>query len=352
MARFLKSRQKAKGMSPGSLIFIGKQKMDKSRIRLIQYNNENLKETELKTIDKSLSVPENQVTWINIDGIHNTALIEKTGEIFAISPLTLENILNTGQRPKYWEDEKHIIIILKALYFDQETYTSDTEQISFVLGKNYLITFQEKVGDHFDPIRERIRKNVGRLRTSGADYLLFALMDTIVDNYLINIEQLGQAIENFENELSNPHKGVADQIFHFKKEITYIRKNIRPLKEVMTRFIKSDSELLSEKTHRFLLELDDLSTQTLEAIDIYYTMVADQLNIFNTNVSNGVNDVMKVLTVFASIFIPLTFIAGIYGTNFDYLPELHYQYSYYVMWGIMILIAISMLVYFKRKKWF
>ena len=353
MARFLKSIRKAKGAAPGSLIFMGSQKMDESKIRLFSFNEETLFENECKTVEDAFNRIDPQcVNWLNIDGIHDTSIIQKIGKHFNIPSLALENVVNTGQRSKYFEDSDSITLVTKAVYYDSEKQKISVEQISFVLCANTLISFQEKVGDHFEPVRERLRTKIGRIRKSTTDYLLYTLIDSLVDNYLINIEQIGNLVEQIEPKLANPGKEVSAELFHFKTEITYFRKTIRPLKEVMTRLLRSDSELIKQEFIVYFQELNDLIDHAYEAADTYFNMIGDYLNIFNTNVSNRVNDVMKVLTIFASIFIPLTFIAGIYGTNFHYVPELNYKYGYFVMWGVMLLVALGMLYYFKRNKWF
>jgi magnesium transporter len=353
MARFLKNRRKSHGEAPGSLIFIGKQKMEKSRMRVIQYNKENLVEKELDKIEDALSfIKKSYITWVNIDGLHEVNLMEKLEKMFKLSSLALEDILNTDQRPKFFEDENNIIIILKALTYDKDSSILHSEQISFILGEDYLITLQERVGDYFEPVRERIRKNIGKIRTSGPDYLCYSLFDTLVDSYIMNIEIVGDIIEAQEEViLKKPDNKIIEDIYRHKTEISYMRKSVRPVKEIMTHLMKSDSKYFHRKTHAFLNDLDDLVTQAMEAVEIYYTMVSDQLTVYHTNISNRVNDVMKVLTIFASIFIPLTFIAGIYGTNFDYLPELHFRWAYFAMLGVMLCTAGVMLMYFKRKKW-
>ena len=353
MARFLKSIRKAKGAAPGSLIFMGNQKMDESKIRLFSYNDETLVEAEYKTVEEAFDHIDPQfINWLNVDGIHDTSIVQKIGKQFNIPSLALENVLNTGQRSKFFEDSDSITLVTKAVYFNPEEQDISVEQISFILCANTLISFQEKVGDHFEPVRERIRNKIGRIRKSSADYLLYTLIDSLVDNYLINIEQIGDLVEQLEPRLSNPDKKVSAELFHFKTEIMYFRKTIRPLKEVMTRLLRSNSELIQHESIVYFQELNDLVEHAYEAADTYFNMIGDYFNIYNTNVSNRVNDVMKVLTIFASIFIPLTFIAGIYGTNFQYLPELSYKYGYFVMWGVMLSVAIAMLYYFKRNKWF
>jgi len=353
MARFLKSRTKAKGAAPGSLIFMGNQTMENPKIRLFTFNKETTTENEYLNVEEALNdINPTQINWLNIDGLHDTSIFQKIGKHFDISALALENILNTGQRSKFFGDKDILTLLTKAVYYDPDKNRISVEQISFVLCDNVLISFQEKPGDHFEPVRERIRKNIGRIRKSSADYLIYTLVDSLVDNYLIIIEQIGSKIEELEHRLSSPDKGLSDELFHYKTEITYFRKTIRPLKEVMARLLRSDSEFIKKETNIYFHELNDLVEHSNEAIDTYFSMIGDQINLYNTNVNNRVNDVMKVLTIFASIFIPLTFIAGVYGTNFEYLPELHFKYSYFVMWGIMLIVASSMLYYFKKHKWF
>lgn len=353
MARFLKSTALVKGAAPGSLIFVGEQNMQTPRIRLFVYNQDEIAENEFETIEEAIQqITSDHVSWLNIDGIHDTSLIRKIGQHFDISPIALDNVLNTGQRSRYFEDKNSLAVLSKAVYYDHSTNHISVEQISFILVNDVVLSFQEKPGDHFEPVRDRIRQNIGLVRKSSADYLLYTLIDSLVDNYLINIEEIGSRVEELEPQLSEPNKALSTKLFHYKTEITFFRKTIRPLKEVMTRLLRSKTGILSEESHSYFLELSDLVEHAIDAIDTYFAMVGDQINLYNTNISNRANDVMKVLTIFASIFIPLTFIAGIYGTNFEYLPELQFKYSYFVMWGVMFSVAIGMLIFFKRNKWF
>ena len=354
MARFLKSRVKAKGAAPGSLIFMGNQKMNATKIRLFSYNETETSEKEFDTIEEAFEAIDNQkISWLNLDGIHDTNIIEKVGAHFNISPLALENVLNTGQRARFFEDMESITLLAKAIYYHPEDNKISVEQISFVLFNKTVISFQEKNGDHFEPVRQRIRSNVGRIRKSSADYLVYALIDSLVDNYLINLEQLGEQIESLEQKISDgSDKGISNVLFRYKTEVSYFRKTIRPLKEVLTRLLRSKNDVISKENTVFYQELYDLVEQAIEAADSYFNMTTDLVNLYNTILSNKVNEVMKVLTIFASIFIPLTFIAGIYGTNFEYLPELHFKNAYFFMWGAMITVAGVMLYFFKKNKWF
>lgn len=352
MARFLKDKQNSKGAAPGSLIFIGQQKMENSRIRVTQYNTEYIKEGELKKLDKIAEyLSDDHVTWISIHGLQDTTLIAQIGEKFDISSLILEDILNTDERPKFIEDDTHLFVILKSLSFNPENCKFQIDQISLIVGENYLISIQETETDYFEDISRRLNSGMGKIRSYSPDYLCYTLIDTVVDGYILNIEKMGSVIEEQEKRLLTSDKQIIENIYHYKTELAYIRKNIRPVKELMTRFVTSDSDLINDRTYSYLRDLEGLVTQALEAIEIYYTMVSDQQNSYNANINNNVNDVMKVLTIFSAIFIPLTFIVGVYGMNFNYIPALKYHYSYFILWGIMVAIAIIMLFFFKRKKW-
>jgi magnesium transporter len=353
MARFIKSRKISHGATPGSLIFIGNRKMEKTEIHLMIYSREELVEKQVEKIsDIPESVPEGSVLWVNIYGLQDTDLIAQAGERFSIHPLELEDIMNTDQRPKVVEKEQNLTFFLKILNVAEDTGRITGDQVSIVLTANAVVTFQEKPAHYFDPVRERIRNGRGRIRNSGADYLAYALIDTLVDGYIHSIESLGTVLEGMEDEvLHHSEKPTLEKIYRLKTNIGFLRKSIFPLKEIMLSVNKSESNLIQKKTVSFLKDLNDLATQALEAIEIYHNMANDYLNIYHSNVANRTNEVMKVLTIFASIFIPLTFIAGVYGTNFDYLPELHFRFSYFIMWGIMIGIAVVMLFYFKRKNW-
>ncbi len=353
MARFIKSRQKSHGAMPGSLIFIGNRKMEKSKIQLIIYNKEQLSEQILENVSEiPAAVPAETVMWVNVYGLQDTKLIGQMGERFSIPSLDLEDILNTDQRPKMTGSQNILTFFLKALEYHEDSGKITGDQVSIVLGENLVVTFQEKRGHYFDPVRERLRNGRGRIRQLGADYLTYALIDTLVDGYIHCIESLGSKIEESEAEILH-HSGklVLERIYRFKTNISFIRKSIYPLKEMMQLLNRIESPLIQKRTFYYLKDLSDLTSQALETVDIYHNITADFLNIYHSNVALRTNEVIKVLTIFASVFIPLTFIVGVYGTNFDYLPELHYRYSYHIMWGIMILIAVIMLLYFRRKRW-
>lgn len=354
MARFLNNRKMATGKIPGELIHLGRKQIDEVQIRLIDYTSENLTEKKLEKLDTCQPyLKKNTVSWINIDGLHDPEVIQKLGDLFDIHGLLLEDMLNTGQRPKVAETDKLIILILKWLDYDETDHKLHAEQISFILDENYLITLQEKEGNHFDAIRERIRKKAGRVRRKGADYLAYLLLDTIVDNYLLNIEKLGDIIEKIESRIFIPkQKGLMQEIYKHKNEINFLRKNIRPVKEIVLHLIENESGFIKEENLKYFRDLSDLVVQASETIEIYQVMLNDQMMIYHATIDSRANEIMKVLTVFSAFFIPLTFFAGVYGMNFDYLPELHIKFGYLYFWILMIFIVIGLLVYFRKRKWF
>jgi magnesium transporter len=355
MARFLNNRQKVTGEIPGSLIHLGTQRIEKTRLRFIDFTPEKLTELELTNLEECLPyLNEKTVSWLNIYGLHDAELIRKLGEMFEIHGLLLEDMLNTGQRPKFTETDKLLILILKVLDYDENSNKLHTDQISFILDKNFLITLQEKEGAHFEAIRDRIRKGNGRVRRKGADYLTYLLLDTIVDNYLINIEKLGDLIEKTEARIFSDKqpKNLMQVIYKHKTEVNFLRKNIRPVKEIVHHLIENESGYIAEENLKYFNDLNDLVVQASESIEIYQLMLNDQMNIYHANLDLRANEIMKVLTVFSAFFIPLTFFAGVYGMNFDYLPELHIKFGYLYFWIVMIIIILGLLVYFRKRKWF
>lgn len=353
MARFIKDRKKSHGKIPGSVIFLGNQKIETSQVRVIRYSKTDFEEYHLSDIsDISRHLSDDFITWINIDGLHDTYLIENLGEQLKIPSLILKNIVNTDNRPYYTEDEDYLAVSIKTFFYEKEITSLQSEQISFLLNKNLLITFQEKPGDAFDPIRERIRKSRGRIRQSGADYLYFTLIDILFDEYYILLEQIGSKTEALDNQiLNNFSKSVINDIYQLMGDLNFLHKSCLPLKDLMMKISHSDSPYINRKTMQFLRDMEDLSNQINDIISSYRTLLNDQLNIYNSTLNQKSNEVVKVLTIFATIFIPLTFIASIYGMNFRFMPELSFKYSYPLIWLLMIATTVVMLIYFRRKKW-
>ena len=354
MARFLNDRKKATGKIPGSLIHLGTRKIETPLIRLFNFTNETLIEKEPERLEDCMPyISEDTISWISLYGLHDAEMIQKLGELFDIHSLLLENMLNTDQRPKIAETDKLMIIILKILDFDEKTKELTSDQITLILDDNFLITLQEKEGHYFDTIRERMRKGTGRVRRKGADYLTYVLLDTIVDNYLLNIEILGSIIEKTEGRIFIPkQKGLIEEIYKHKTEINFLRKNIRPVKEIVHNLIENESGFIAEENMKYFRDLNDLVVQATETVEIYQIMLNDQMNIYHANLDLRANEIMKVLTVFSAFFIPLTFVAGVYGTNFEYLPEIKLKFGYLYFWIVLALITISLVVYFKKRKWF
>jgi len=349
-----KKQQQDIGLPPDELIFRGQQKIDQVLLRVIDYNNERLTEETLQKVSEILKFKDsNSVSWFNIDGLHNLEVMKEIIAAFDLDQLVIAEVLNTESRPKIIDYSNCTLISLKMLKHDNESATFTIENLSLILTSSVLITFQERKGDVFEPVRERIRNHKKRIRNSGADYLTFALLDIVVDNYLYVLSLLGEKIELLEEKLLiNPTQEVILEINHYKRELNVLRKNIKPAKEMIFNLAKMDSEFLNETNNVHFKELQENIAHANETSDSYREILSDQLNIYHTTISSKLNDIMKFLTVFSVVFIPLTFIAGIYGTNFDNVPELHYKNGYYFMWVVMVSIAILMLVYFKKKKWF
>ncbi|MEN2280556.1 magnesium/cobalt transporter CorA [Algoriphagus sp. SE2] len=353
MARFIKKPKEEIGLSPDELIFRGEQKSKDVLLRIIDFDASNYQEDAIQTVKEVVQYQEkNTVTWLNIDGLHNTAIMEEIAQSFDFDPLVIAEVLNTTSRPKVLEYDNCILITIKMMQMKDESGKITIENLSLILTESVLISFQETKGDVFEPVRERIRKQKKRIRNGGTDYLTFALLDIVIDNYLYVIKLLGEKIETLEeNLLVNPNEVVINEINNYKKELNFLRKNIKPAKEMIFSLAKMETELIEEGTDIHFKELQDNISQASDSSDSYREILSDQLNIYHTTISSKLNDTMRFLTVFSVIFIPLTFIAGIYGTNFENVPELSFQYSYYIMWGVMISIAVGMLLYFKNKKW-
>jgi magnesium transporter len=353
MPRYGSSKAKKVGLPPGTLVHVGDKKTEKVKITVIDYDESTLQERSLTKVEECYPFKETPtVTWINIDGIHDVNTIEKIGENYGIHSLLLEDIMHTEQRPKIEDFEGYIFLVLRMLSFDEKEHRIDTEQVSLVLGPNYVISFQEKEGDVFDQVRERIRNAKGRIRKMGADYLAYALLDSVVDSYFLILEKIGDKIEKLEDDLiAYPDAKTLQTIHYLKREMIFLRRSVWPLREVISNMSRQESTLIKESTGIFLRDVHDHTIQVIDTIENYRDMVSGMLEIYLSSISNRMNEVMKVLTIFASIFIPLTFVVGIYGMNFKYMPELDWHWGYFIVLAIMAGVGISMLMYFKKKHW-
>ena len=354
MKKNKKKRLKKIGTPPGTLIYTGLIGDGEIGIDLIEYNENNFSETKIKDIKKLAAIRESpHVSWIDVTGLHKTEIIEAIGKIFGLHQLVLEDILNINQRPKLEDYDNYLFIVVKMLTYNETDAQIYSEQVTFILGKNFVITFQEKAGDVFEIIRQRLRTAKGRIRKMNADYLAYALIDTIVDQYFIILEKIGENIENIEDELiSDPDKDTLLKIHKLKSQLISLRKSVWPLREVISRAERLESLLFRESTAVFLRDLYDHTIQVIDNVETFRDMVSGMLDIYLSSVSNKMNEVMKVLTIIATIFIPLTFIVGVYGMNFDFMPELRWHWGYPAVMLFMFVLGVLMILYFKKKKWF
>jgi len=349
----LKRTSEKKGLPPGSLVHVGARRAEKVRITLIDYDETKYEERQIERIEECLPCDiTSGVRWINVDGLHDVDVIEKIGNQFNLHPLTLEDILHTGQRPKMEDLESHLFVVVMAFSRNGTGDRIESEQISIVFGANWLISFQEKEGDTFGMIRDRIRTAKGRIRRMGADYLAYSLIDSVVDNYFGILEWYGERIEDIEEALAiNPRQDSLQAIHHLKKEIILLRKSVWPMREVIGGMDRSESPLVSDSVSVYLRDLYDHTIQVMDSVETYQNILSALLDLYLSSVNNKMNEVMKVLTVFASIFIPLTFLVGVYGMNFEYMPELTWRWGYPALWVFMLSVIVGMVIYFKRKKW-
>jgi len=353
MPMLSRKRSKKTGLPPGTLIHIGEKKIEKSRITIMDYDEAQFQEKEAKEVEECFPHKDKPtVTWINIDGIHQVEIIEKIGNYFNLHPLILEDILNTEQRPKMEDFEDYIFVVLKMLHYDEKENEIKAEQISLILGSIFVLSFQERVGDVFNPVRERIRNGKGRIRKMGADYLAYTLMDAIVDNYFLILEKLGEKIEDIEEELvTNPTQKTLRDIHRLKREMIFLRRSVWPLRELVNSLERGESPLIRETTGIYLKDVYDHTIQVIDTIETFRDVLSGMLDMYLSSLSNRMNEVMKVLTIIATIFIPLTLISSIYGMNFKYLPELEFAWGYPAVLLGMLGIGVLMLIYFRRRKW-
>ncbi|MBN2012866.1 magnesium/cobalt transporter CorA [candidate division KSB1 bacterium] len=349
----IRKSSKKVGLAPGTLIHVGEQKVEKPRIRVIDFDETHHQEMELQNVEDSFPFKDSPtVTWLNIDGLHDISIIEKIGTHFDIHPLVLEDILHTSQRPKLEDYDHYIYIVLKMIHYKASDDEIQEEQFSLLLGDTFVITFQERVGDIFNPVRDRIRSGKFRIKKRKSDYLTYALIDAVIDNYFIVLENLSEHIENLEDDvLDHPSPDIGHKIHTLKRKLLSLRKSIWPLREVISELQRSESPLFEESTAPYLKDVYDHTIQVIDTIETFRDMVSGLLDTYMTSVSNRMNEVMKVLTIIATIFIPLTFLAGIYGMNFDFMPELKWHWSYFVLWAAMIIVAIIMIIFFRKKRW-
>jgi magnesium transporter len=341
------------GLPPGTLTHVGEQKTERPVLSSIDYDQSRFDTRTDITIEDAAALKETAtVSWINLSGIHDINHIAEIGKHFDIHPLALEDILNTRHRPKVEETDDYSLIILKMLFFDDKSQSITTEQVSLILGARYVLTFQEREGDVFDGVRDRLQRSSGRIRQRGSDYLAYALIDSIVDSYFHILEKVGDRLVELEEGLTeHPDQGTLKTIHHFKRELISLRKSIWPMREVVAGLQREESTLIDATTYPYLRDLYDHTIQVIDTTEIYRDTLSSLLDLYMSSISHRMNEIMKVLTIMATIFIPLTFIAGIYGMNFEYMPELKWRGGYFMVWGVMISCVVAMLIYFRRNKW-
>lgn len=344
-------RAEKSGLPPGTLEVIDNKEREEVIITLIEYNEHSFNERRITSFQDIIDCKKSEtVKWINVDGIHDTALVERIGKAFDIHPLTLEDIVNTDQRPKFEDYDFYDVAMMKMLYYDTSLHS---EQLSILLLDNLVISFQEiHGGDAFDPIRDRIKLAKGRIRKCGADYLAYALMDSIVDSYFTILERIGDKLEALDEEIiTNPQPETLRKLHNMKLEMIFLRKSVWPLRDLISNIERSESQLFKESTSVYLRDVHDHTIRVIETVESYRDLISGMMDIYLSSLSNRMNEVMKVLTIISTIFIPVTFIAGVYGMNFDFMPELHSHWGYIGVWILMLSIMVSLAVYFRRKKW-
>lgn len=353
VTRLIKKHSTKAGLPPGSLVLVGEQRVERPSISVIDYNEESLQERDDVSVEDCAGYPDSRsVSWVNFTGFHDTALLERFGEAFDIHPLVLEDIANTGQRPKMEDFGDYIFMALKMLYRDPETDMINAEHVGIILGQNHVLSFQEVEGDVFGVIRDRLRAAKGRIRSMWSDYLAYSLLDAIVDNYFVVLEDVGDRIEELQNRvLKAAGPETVAEMQQLRRELVFIRKSVWPLREVVSGLEKQESRLIGDCLPPYLRDAYEHAIQVIDTVELLRDMLSGAMDIHMTVVSNRMNEIMKVLTVIATIFIPLTFIAGIYGMNFQSMPELGWPYGYPLVLALMVAVAVGMWIYFRRQRW-
>jgi magnesium transporter len=353
MPETLTKRSAKAGLPPGTLVHVGVKPDQPTKLTLMEYDEEKFSEHEVASVEECLPFLEAPtVTWLNVAGIHQVEVIEQLGHLLNLHPLLLEDVVNTSQRPKLEDYQENLFIVLKMLEYDGEAGEVVVEQVSLVLGKTYLVSFQEDDSDVFAAVRTRLRAGTGRLRKSGPDYLAYALIDAIVDNYFAILEQVGEEVEEAEDGVATrTGQETLHEIYRLKREMIALRRAVWPLREVLGALQRGESGLIQAGTVIYLRDVYDHTIQIIDTIESIRDIAAGMLDIYLSATSNRLNEVMKVLTIFSAIFIPLTFLAGVYGMNFHYLPELSWRWGYALFWLVCGTIAAVLLIYFRRKRW-
>jgi len=351
--RMLARRVQKTGLAPGTPIHIGERRTESTKITVFEYDAETVRERELGSLEECRECRDSKgVVWINIDGIQDISVVETVGEIFGIHPLVQEDIVNTNQRPKVEEYDSYLFAIVKMLYEEQNNHALQAEQVSIIVTPKIVLSFQEREGDVFAPVRERLRTGKGIVRQRGSDYLAYCLIDAIVDHYFLIMENLEDRVHPLQDEvIDDPGPKVLQSIHGLKNDLVFLRRSLWPLREMLARLYREQLPPIQENTRPFVRDVHDHTIQVIEILESFQEIVSGMMDIYLTSISNRMNNIMKVLTIIATIFIPLTFIAGVYGMNFQHMPELAWRWGYPAVLGVMFLVLVGMLIFFKRRKW-
>jgi magnesium transporter len=349
----VKRRSQKAGLPPGTMVPIGGGETEKAVISVIDYDQSNLEEREMDSVEECAGYKDKPtVSWINVDNIKQVEAVAKLGECFGLHPLILEDIVNATQRPKMESFGDYIFMVIKMLRLDEARNAVIAEQVSLVLGRGFVLSFQEMPGDVFDPVRDRLRRSGGRIRRAGADYLAYALLDAVVDNYFSIMEWFDGKLEAMEDRVvANPTSEILQTIHDLKREMLMLKKSLWPLREVVNGLTKTESSLVERGTLPYLRDVYDHVVQLIDTGETLREMIGGMRDTYLSSMSNRMNDIMKVLTIIATIFIPITFVAGVYGMNFEFMPELKWPWGYFATLGLMGGISLVMVIYFKRRGW-
>lgn len=353
MGKILKKKSQQAGLPPGTLMHVVEERPDEFSVTIMDYDEYHFQEVTAKDFETCIPFRDKPtVTWIHVVGVHRVETMQSLGNCFQLHPLTLEDILITDQRTKIESYEDYAFIVLRNIYYEEAREEIATEQISLILGQNFVISFQEKEGGVFNPIAHRLRNNKARMRRMGADYLVYALLDVLVDNYFTVLEKFGDRIERLEERMVRADSPRIPHTLHsLRREMIMLRKAVWPLREIISGLGRTDSNLVTQSTSIYLRDVYDHTVQVIDTIEIFRDVLTGMLDVYLSSVSNRLNSVMKVLTIISTIFMPLTFLAGVYGMNFKHMPELEWEWGYPLTWAIMIAMAGVMLVYFRVRKW-
>jgi magnesium transporter len=341
------------GLAPGTSVHIGARRTERTKITVFEYNASSVRERELESLEECRECKEAKgLVWINIDGVHDVSIVETLGDIFEFHPLVREDIVNTNQRPKVEEYDSYLYAIVKMLYEEKDNHSLQAEQVSIIVTSRLVISFQEREGDVFNPVRDRLRTGKGIVRQRGSDYLAYCLIDAIVDHYFLIMENLEERVHPLEEAVvEDPSPQVLQRIHDLKNDLMFLRRSLWPLREMLARLYREQLPPIQKNTRPFIRDVHDHTIQVIEILESFQEIVSGLMDIYLSSISIRMNNIMKVLTIIATIFIPLTFIAGVYGMNFRYMPELSWRWGYPAVWGVMVLVFVGMLIFFKRKKW-